>query len=152
MGCVGHSMQMRSFLLGLFAGLMLAVPAWAQQWFVVSGPGDRAGGTVVEIDLETVRIRSQGGEGVIRVTLEVPQAHSGGFGYRSFVASVQLDCARRSLTLTSAAYYPLPAGQGQRVGADSSGRESGMPPELLERIPAAARQAILRATCTPTQN
>jgi len=145
-------MEMRSYLLGLFAGLVLAAPAWAQQWFVVSGPGDRSGGTVVEVDLETVRIRSHGGEGVIRVTLVNPQSHIAGFGYRSFVATALLDCAKRSITLNSAAYYPLPAGQGQRVGADSSGRESGMPPDLLEKIPAAARQAILRATCTPTQN
>lgn len=145
-------MEMRSKLFGLFAGLTLAAPAWAQQWFAVSGPGVQAGGTVVEIDLETVRIRSHGGDSVIRVTLEVAQTHSAGFGYRSFVATAQLDCAKRSITLTSAAYYPLPAGRGQRVGADSSGRESGMPPDLLEEIPAAARQAILRATCTPTQN
>lgn len=145
-------MEMRRKLLGFFAGLMLAAPASAQQWFAVSGPGVRAGGAMVEIDLDTVRIRSHGGEGVIRVTLELPQVHSAGFGYRSFVATSQLDCAKRSITLTSAAYYPLPAGQGQRLGADSSGRESGMPPDLLEKIPAAARQAILRATCTLNQN
>jgi hypothetical protein len=143
-------MEMRRKFFGILAGLMLGAPVGAQQWFAVSGAG--AAGTLVEVDLETVRIRSQGGEGVIRVSFDTPQPHSGGFGYRSFVATTQLDCRRRSITLTSAAYYPQPGGQGQRVGADSSGRESGMPPELLGKIPAAARQAILKATCTPSQN
>lgn len=127
---------------------MLGTPAWAQQWFAVSGPDARAGGTVVEVDLETVRVRSHGGDSVIRVTFDVLQPHPGGYAFRSFVATVQLDCARRTIALTSAAYYALPAGPGPRVGTDSSGRQAGMPPELLEKIPAAARQAILKASCT----
>lgn len=145
-------MEVRRKFFGIVAGLMLGAPAWAQQWFVVSGPEVQAGGTVVEVDLETVRIRSHGGESVIRVTFDVPQPHAGGYAFRSFVATAQLDCVRRTIALTSAAYYAQPAGEGQRVGADSSGRESGMPPELLEKIPAAARQAILKATCSPAHN
>lgn len=142
-------MHMGRMFLGILAGLALGGPAWAQQWFAVAGPGTRTDGAVVEIDLDTVRIRSHGGEGVIRVTFDALQTHGGGrFAFRSFVATTQLDCIRRTLTLTSAAYFGLPAGQGQRVGADSAGREAGMPPDLLEKIPAAARQAIVRATCT----
>ena len=145
---------MRTKVFGILAGLLLGAPALAQQWFTVSGPGAGAGAgeTVVEIDLETVRIRSHGGEGVIRVTFDSLQPHGGGYAFRSFVASTQLDCVRRTIVLTSAAYYALPAGEGQRVGTDSSGREAGMPPGLLDKIPAAARQALLRATCTPSQN
>lgn len=142
----------RKFFGMVAAGLVLGAPAWAQQWFVVSGPEVRAGGTVVEVDLDTVRIRSHGGESVIRVTFDVLQPHSGGYAFRSVVATTQLDCVRRTIALTSAAYYALPAGQGPRVGADSSGRDAGMPPELLEKIPAAARQAILKATCSPSHN
>jgi hypothetical protein len=141
---------MRRKVFGILAGLLLGAPAWAEQWFSVSGPGAGADETLVEIDLDTVRIRSHGGEGVIRVTFDVMQAHGAGYAYRSFVATTQLDCVRRSIVLTSAAYYALPAAQGQRVGADSSGREAGMPQELLEKIPVAARQALLKATCTPT--
>jgi hypothetical protein len=144
-------MEMRRTFFGILAGLTLGAPAWSEQWFTVSGPAVQ-GGTVVEIDLETVRLRSHGGDGVIRVTYDVLQPHGNGFGYRSFVATTQLDCVRRTIVLTSAAYYALPNGQGQRVGTDSSGRDAGMPPGLLEKIPAAARQAILKATCTPTQN
>ena len=59
---------MRRKVFGIVAGLLLGASACAQQWFTVSGPGAGAGETVVEIDLETVRIRNQGGEGVIRVT------------------------------------------------------------------------------------
>lgn len=141
---------MRRKVFGILAGLLLGAPACAQQWFTVTGPG--AGGeTVVEVDLETVRIRSHGGEAVIRVSFDVMQAHaSGAYAFRSFVATTQLDCVRRTIVPTSAAYYALPAAQGQRIGTDSSGREAGMPPGLLEKIPAAARQALLRATCTPT--
>lgn len=137
---------MRRKVLGILAGLLLGAPAIAQQWFSVSGPGP--GETVVEIDLDTVRIRSHGGEGVIRVSFAAPQAHAGGYVFQSFVASTQLDCVRRSIALTSAAYYALPAAQGQRVGVDSSGRDAGMPTDLLEKIPSAARQALLKATCT----
>ena len=145
---------MRRKVFGILDGLLLGAPACAQQRFTVSGPsaGAGAGETLVEIDLETLRIRSPGGEGVIRVTFDVMQAHAAGYAFRSFVATTQLDCVRRTIVLTSAAYYALPAAQGQRVGADSSGRAAGMPPELLEKIPAAARQALLKATCTPTQN
>jgi hypothetical protein len=144
-------MEMRRKFIGILAGLTLGAAAWAEQWFAVSGPAPQ-GGTVVEIDLETVRIRSQGGDGVIRVTFEVLQPHGSGIGYRSFVATSQLDCVRRTIVPTSAAYYALPQGQGQRVATDSSGRDAGMPPGLIEKIPAAARQAILKATCTPTPN
>lgn len=145
-------METRSKFLGVIAGLMLAAPIGAQQWFAVSGPSAGPGAAMVEVDLETVRIRSQGGEAVIRVTFGALQPHDAGYDYRSVVATAQLDCSRRSITLTSAAYYALPAGQGQRVGTDSSGRASGMPPDLLEKIPVTARQAILRATCTATTN
>jgi len=136
----------------ILAGLVLGGPVWAGQWFAVTRPDARSGGTLVEIDLDTVRIRNQGGEGVIRVSFEVFQPHSAGFGYRSFVATAQFDCQRRTVSLTSAAYYALPSGAGMRMGTDSSGRDAGMPPGLLDRIPAAARQALLKATCTPTHN
>jgi hypothetical protein len=141
--------NMRRKVFGILAGLLLGAPACAQQWFSVSGPGAGPDDTVVEIDLDTVRIRQHGGEGVIRVTFDVMQAHgSAGFAYRSIVATTQLDCVRRTILLTSAAYYALPAAQGPRIGVDSSGREAGMPPDLLDKIPSPARQALLRATCT----
>jgi hypothetical protein len=148
----GQGEQMRRKVFGIVAGLLLGAPACAQQWFTVSGARSGVDETLVEIDLETVRIRNHGGEGVIRVTFDVMQAHGGGFAFRSFVATTQLDCVRRTIVLTSAAYYAQPAAQGQRVGTDSSGKEAGMPPQLLEKIPVAARQALLKATCTPTQN
>lgn len=134
----------RKFVEVLF-GLALGAPAWAQQWFAVTGP--LSDGTVVEIDLDTVRIRNHGGEGVIRVTFDTPQFHNSQYTYRSLVATTQLDCTRRIIVITSAAYFAQSGAQGERLGADSAGREAGVPPELLERIPAAARQAILRATC-----
>ena len=142
---------MRTKYLGILAALLLGATARAEQWFTVAGPESR-GGALVEIDLETVRIRSQGGEGVIRLTFDVPQPHTGGFGYRSFVATAQFDCQRRVISLTSSAYFALPAGKGQRVGADSSGREAGMPPDILEKIPMPAGQAILKAACATTPN
>ncbi|MDB5872998.1 MAG: hypothetical protein JWQ07_2440 [Ramlibacter sp.] len=145
-------MKMRMKCLCVLAGLVLAASAGAEQWFSVGGSGSQTEGTVVEIDLDTVRIRNQGGEGAIRVTFEVLQPHSAGFGYRSFVATAHFDCKQRSISLTSSAYFPLPAGSGPRLGADSSGREAGMPPELLQKIPAAARQALLKASCAPSAN
>lgn len=143
---------MRTQYYRVLVGLSLAGPAAAEQWFTVSSPDTQGRGTVVEVDLDAVRILPQGGEGVIRATFDAAQRHPSGYGYRSFVATSQLDCQRRSITLTSAAYYALPAAGGARVGADSSGREAGMPPGLIDKIPLPARQAILKATCTPTQN
>jgi hypothetical protein len=140
-------MEMRRKYFCILAGLLLSAPAWAEQWFTVVSPGAYEATTVVEIDLDTVRMRGASGEGVIRITLDVLQPHAAGFGFRSFVAMAQFDCQRRGMLLTSAAYYPLPAGAGPRLGADSAAREGGMPPGLLERIPASARQAILRAAC-----
>jgi hypothetical protein len=145
-------MSLRTKYICTLAGLLLGAPAWAEQWFTVADPDPRSGGTLVEIDLETVHLRSPGGEGVIRVTFDVLQPHAAGFGFRSVVASAQFDCQRRGIALTSSAYYPLPQGKGARVGAESAGREAGMPPELLEKIPAPARLAILKAACPPAQN
>jgi hypothetical protein len=142
-------MRSRAKYLCVAAGLLLGAHARAEQWFAVTQPGDA--GAVLEVDLDTVHLRGYGGDGVIRVTLDVLHAHATGFGYRSFVANVQFDCQRRNIILTSAAYFPLPFGQGQRVGADSSGKAAGMPPGLLDRIPQTAQQALLKAACTPTR-
>jgi hypothetical protein len=131
----------------LLAGLLLGHSATAEQWFTVVRPGSERLGVLVEVDLDSVHRRGTGGEAVIRATYDVLRPHGAGFGYRSFVATAQLDCQRRTLSLASAAYFALPSGQGLRVGADSSGRESGMPPGLLESLPAPSRQALLRATC-----
>lgn len=145
-------MSMRRQYFCVLVGLSVAAPAAAEQWFAVSAADAQGRGTLVEVDLDTVRIRPQSGEAVIRATFDPPQRHRSGFDYRSFTATAQLDCQRRSINLTSAAYYASPSAGGARIGADSSGREAGMPPELIDQIPAPARQAILKASCTPTQN
>ena len=133
-----------------FIGSLLAVvaeTASAQQWFALTSRDRGDDNALAEVDLTTVRLRGQAGEAVVRLTHPAPQPHSSGFAYRSFVATAQIDCARQTVTLVSAAYYALPAGQGQRLGTDSSGREAGMPPRLLESIPPHARQALLKAAC-----
>ena len=132
--------------LGTLAVLLLGASACAEQWFTVITPSSIAT-TLVEIDLDTVRIQSQRGEGVIRLTYDVLQPHPAGFGYRSFVAIAQFDCGRRSISLAGAAYYPLPRGDGQRQGAESAGTQAGMPPHLIDGIPAPIAQALLKASC-----
>jgi hypothetical protein len=131
----------------LLAGFVLSVAASAEQWFAVSGADAGAPASEVEIDLETIRARDQGGEALIRITHDSPHPHSAGFSYRSFVATAQFDCQRRSIALVSAAYFAQAEGKGQRLAADSSGKEAGMPPGLLDSIPAQARQALLKAMC-----
>jgi hypothetical protein len=131
----------------LLLALPLALPAHAEQWFALTSRDTPAGSTLAEVDLATVRLRGGSGEAVIRVSHEQPRTHAGGFQYRSFIATAQIDCQRQAVSLMSAAYFPLPAGQGMRLGADSAGRASGMPPRLLESIPLHARQALLRAAC-----
>ena len=132
---------------GLLAGLLLAANACAEQWFTVVSAGTNTTGATVEVDLDTLRLMDQGGEGVIRITHEVLQPHPGGYGYRSVVATAHFDCTKRAITLASAAYYPLPAGKGPRVGADSAGQQAGLPPSILQGMPEAARRALLKATC-----
>ena len=129
------------------AALLLAAPVHAQQWFSLSGRDTVPGSTVVEVDLATVHQREGAADAVIRLTHDVLYPHPSGFGYRSFIGTVNIDCVRRTITLVSAAYFALPAGQGDRVGADSSGRAAGMMGQIAERIPMQARQALLRPTC-----
>jgi surface-adhesin protein E len=143
-------MRMRANHLYFSAVLILGSPAGAEQWFAVASPGADAAGTRVEVDLDSIHARGQGGEGVIRVTFDLPQRHGAGFSYRSVIASAQFDCQRRIISLTSAAYYAQPAGKGSRLGSDSSARQAGMPPALLDSIPVAARRALLRASCATT--
>jgi hypothetical protein len=144
-------MRTRATYFCLVAGLTFGARADAEQWFTVGSPSADATGTLVEVDLDTVRPRGQGGEGVIRVTFDVPQPHGTEFRYRSFVGNAQFDCQRRHISLTRATYYGQPAGKGSRLGTDSSAREAGVPPRLLDSVPAAARGALLRATCATTQ-
>jgi hypothetical protein len=144
-------MRIVAIVVYLAFGLLAGTHAWADQWFNVTGPSQEQERTVVEVDLDTVRMRGQNGEGAIRVTFDAPQLHAGGFGYRSFLANAQFDCQRRLVTLNGAAYYSLPSAQGQRLGVDSAGKSAGMPPNLLESIPTAARQALLKAACATTQ-
>jgi len=131
----------------LLAGFVLSVSASAEQWFSVSIADAGSALSTVEIELETIRVRDQGGEALIRLTHGAARTHPGGFAYRSFVATAQFDCQRRSISLVSAAYFSQPEGKGTRVGADSSGKEAGMPPGLLDSVPAQARQALLKAMC-----
>ena len=134
-------------VLCLLAGFVLSVSASAEQWFTVSSADTASPRSMVEIDLETIRERDQGGEALIRLSHDTARPHSGGFAYRSFVATAQFDCQRHSIGLVSAAYYSQPEGKGTRLGADSSGKEAGMPPGLLDSVPAQARQALLKAMC-----
>jgi hypothetical protein len=131
----------------LLAALLLGRPCAAEQWFSVARPGGQAQGVAVEVDLDSVNHRGSGGEAVIRTSYGAPRAHAAGFSYRSFVGTAQFDCQQLSVSLASAAYFAQPAGQGQRLGADSAGREAGMPPGLLQSVPAPVRQALLRAIC-----
>jgi hypothetical protein len=144
--------RMHLKLFCLAAGLLATALVQAAQWFRVDRPGGEAGaGPLVEVDLETVRVRGPRGEGVIRVSHDLQQPHPAGFGYRSFVATAQFDCQRLTVNLSSAAYYAEPAAEGARLGADSAGRENGMPPGLLDSVPLAVRRSLLRATCATTQ-
>jgi hypothetical protein len=144
-------MRKVAIVVSLAFGLLAGARAWAEQWFNVTGPSQEQERTIVEVDLDTVRMRGQSGEGAIRVTFDVTHSHASGFSYRSFLANAQFDCQRRLVTLNSAAYFSLPSAQGPRVGVDSAGKAAGMPPDLLESIPAAARQALLKAACATTQ-
>ena len=135
----------------VFAGLLASSMAIAQQWFAIGGPNTEAAQPLVEVDLDSVHARDQVGEAIIRLTYDAIHQHASGFGFRSFVASAQFDCQRRSISLISAAYFTLPRGGGTRVGADSSGHEAGMPESLVRSIPTPALQALLKATCATTQ-
>jgi hypothetical protein len=138
---------MRSKLCSLLAMATLAMPGFAQQWFSLSGRDTGPAATQVEVDLQTVLLREGSGEAVLRVTYEVLQPHPAGFGYRSFIATANIDCLRRTVGLASAAYFALPGAQGMRVGTDSSGRDRGMPSPIADSVPAPAKQALLRAAC-----
>lgn len=137
-------MSVHGALVCAAAALLLWAPSRAEQWFAVERPGARAH-ALVEVDLDSIDAR--GSIEVIRVSFDTAQQHTAGFEYRSFVGIAQFDCRRRSVALASAAYYTRPAGKGDRAGADSAARESGMPPNLIGSIPVAAVQALLRATC-----
>lgn len=130
---------------------MLTAAAQAEQWFTVGSPGAEATGALVEVDLESLRARGPGGEAAIRVTYDVLQRHAAGFQYRSLAANALFDCQRRTISLTSAAYYTQAAGAGARLGADTSAKEAGLSDSLLDTVPLAARRALLRATCATTQ-
>ncbi len=140
-------MSTHTTLVGLLVCLFVGSTALAGQWFTVTSPDLENSPSKVEIDLNSLRAQAPGGEAVIRVSTDAVQSHSGGFGFKSFVATAHFDCAKRNITLGSAAYFALPSGQGTRLGADSAGREAGMPQKILESIPPAASQALIRAAC-----
>ena len=140
-------MRKRAKCLCVAAGVMLVVPAGAEQWFSVASPGSDAAASRVEVDLDSSRARGPIGESILRVAFDAPQPHGAGFAYRSFVASAQFDCQRRNISLSGATYYARPEGKGSLLGADRTARVAETPLSLLESIPAAARRALLRARC-----
>lgn len=140
------SVGMRANSIVTAAGLLLAGACGAVQWFAVGGPRDAPGRPLVEVDLETIG-PSESDQAVIRVSYDGVQTDDSGVGFRSFVGTARFDCRNQTITLTSAAYYRLPQGGGARLGSVSAGHAAGMPPALLRSIPAADRQALLRATC-----
>lgn len=144
-------MKIQTTRAGMAAALLAAAPCWPAQWFAVGGPREATAGPLVEVDLETLGPPRRGGEAVIRVSYAAPQAHEDGFRYRSFVGNARFDCQRQVISLTSAAFYRLPQGQGERVGTNSSGSVSGMSATLLDSISARERQALLRASCATAQ-
>lgn len=144
-------MQIRTRWGGIAAALLAAAPCWPAQWFAVGGPRDAASGPLVEVDLETLGPRPRGGEAVIRVSYAAPQPHEDGFRYRSFVGNAHFDCQRQAIRLTRAAFHQLAQGQGERVGAASSGSLTGLPASLLASIPERERRALLRASCATVQ-
>jgi len=138
----------------LLLPMLALASAWAfaqGSWFVLASDDPDRNQPMVEVNLDTVRLRATQGEGVIRVTYDVLHAHTGGYGYRSAVAGVQVDCATRSVSYGVATYYVLPRGEGQRMGSDSYLRDNGMP-GLLETVSPAARQALLKAICAGASN
>jgi hypothetical protein len=132
----------------VFAACSVAAAAWASQWFSLAGRDSRPDDTHLEVDLSSVHLRGDSGEAVIRVTYDVLQPHAAGFGYRSFIATAQVDCRHQSVLLASAAYFALPGGEGPRVGADSAGRDAGMPSGVLDAIPRHQRMSLIRAACS----
>jgi hypothetical protein len=144
-------MRTRTTNLCLLAMLAVAAAAGAEQWFTVASPGPNLTGTRVEVDLESLQVRGADGEAVIRVTYDAFQPHSAGYQYRSFIAKAVCDCQRRTIKLSAAVYYAQGDGAGQRLGTDSTATRAEMSPALLDSIPAAARRALLRATCATTQ-
>lgn len=135
----------------ILAALLAGGPVLADQWFPLDAPGASSNSPQVEIDLDTVRAQG-GGESVIRVTYDVLQPQRGGSGYRSFVGVVQFDCLRRDITLTSAVFYALPAGAGERLGRVGAETPQGVPPHVFQSIPASTRQVLLKAACPPLLN
>lgn len=131
---------------GAAAALLAAAACWPAQWFAVGGP-DQGGGTLVEVDVQTLASRPEGGEALIRVSYPTAQAHERGFTFRSFVGNAHFDCQRRRITITSAAYFRWPQGEGERLAAESAGTAAGVTEALLSSIPAPHRQALLRASC-----
>lgn len=126
------------------------MPVHASQWFELARRDSSPHATLVEVDLATVRLRDGSGEAVIRVSHELPQEHASGFAYRSFIATAQIECRKQIVDLVSAAYFAQPGGEGMRLGADSTGRQQGLPPRLLQTIPLHARRALLKAACSAT--
>ena len=130
-----------------FCVLAGAQPAW---FTIVGNPADSQT-DVVEVDPQSRSFNAGNSTLNVRVSRSVLRTSSDGIPFRSYTATVLVDCATKSARFVTANFYMMPLWEG-RPHASLAFSAAEVRPLLFRNIEPNPAGRIIRAACqTPTQ-
>ena len=135
----------------IVVGFSLCFCALAQAqstWFTIVGsPGD-AQSDLVEVDPQSRSFTAGNSTLNIRVSRSVLRTSSDGVPFRSFTATVLVDCAAKSARFVTANFYMMPLWEG-RPHASLAFSAAEVRPLMFRNIEPNPAARIIRAACQP---
>lgn len=148
-------MPFRFALKSVIQSIFLSFPLWfcvlaqAQStWFTIVGnPGD-AQSDLVEVDPQSRSFTAGNSTLNVRVSRPVLRTSSDGVPFRSYTATVLVDCASKNARFISANFYMMPLWEG-RPHASLAFSAAEVRPLMFRNIEPNPAARIIRAACQP---
>lgn len=119
------------------------------QWFTVMGDAQEAAVNTIEVDPVPLSVKGEVRTMRIRVSRSTPRTSWDGVPYRSYISTVQFDCANKVARYASLDFYLEPLWKGQ------SHKTSTYPEHVMRRmefrdVAPNPTQRLIRAACRNT--
>ena len=132
-------------LIGFALCLCLAATAQSGWFTIVGNPGDSQS-ELVEVDPQSRSVNGGGATLNIRVSRSAMRVSSDGVPFRSFAATVLVDCAAKTARYINASFYMMPLWEG-RPHSSLTYSASEIRPMLFRSIEPNPSARIIRAAC-----
>ena len=132
------------FPLWAFALLMMTSATQAATWFVLEAP-ESVSGITVEVDLETLRTRSEKRDVLMRISY--PQAQKKqDISFQSVIAELEISCENDLDIWKSVSYFQNSHAKGIPLSSENFGT-AGIPKSVLKILPDKAWVTLQRSAC-----